>query len=194
MLRIGLTGGIGSGKSTVSALFATLGVPVLDCDVIARELTQGGAPAYQAILDHFGPDILCLDNSLDRRKLRELIFNNPAQKQWLEKLLHPLIRQEIKTRLASLDAPYALIVVPLLSEAQGIDYIDRTCVVDCSEDLQRQRLQARDPSSAGIVEAMLQSQHSREQRLQRADDVIKNEGDLQNLKTQVEALHHKYLA
>ena len=192
MLRIGLTGGIASGKSTAAKLFAAHGVPIIDCDLIARELTELGSPALQAFAERFGHEVIAADGSLDRRALRERVFKDPVQKKWLEDHLHPLIRQEIKRRLALLDTPYCLIVIPLLSEAQGIDFIDRVWVVDCLPELQLRRLQERDHCSLEEAQNTINLQHSREQRLSLAQDVIQNDGEIQSLIDQVDKLHRQY--
>lgn len=193
MLRVALTGGIASGKSTVAAYFAKLGVPVIDCDLIARELCEPNASAYQNIVDHFGTSVLGSDGRLNRHALRELIFSEPKERLWLEQLLHPLIRAEIRQRLTQLKAPYCLIVIPLLSESKGIDFIDRVCVVDTPLSLQLARIQARDHCSPEEAERMVKTQHSSEQRLKLADDVIHNEGDLDSLQEQVQNLHKAWL-
>jgi len=192
MLKIGLTGGIASGKSTVAELFAELGAPIIDCDLIARELTQTGSLALNKISKHFGAGILHPDGALNRRALRDLVFQNPVEKHWLEQLLHPLIRQNIREQLAQLKAPYCLIVIPLLSESEGIDFVDRVCVVDCPPELQLQRLQERDQCSLAAAQQLLKAQHSREERLKIADDLIHNEGNLDSLRAQVQKLSLQY--
>ena len=194
MLRIGLTGGIGSGKSTVAALFAAHGVPVIDADVIAHQLTLPGTPATARILQAFGPDIAAAGGGIDRQRLARRIFNDRDERARLEAILHPLIRAEIQTRVDNLDAPYCLLVIPLLFEAGQMDLVDRVLIVDVDEDTQIARVAARDGRSAAEIRAILASQTDRAQRLKIADDCVANTGDPAGLKTRVEALHRKYLA
>ncbi len=196
MLRIGLTGGIASGKSTVAQLFAALGVPIIDCDVIARELTCAGSPALSQIKAHFGKELIQPDANLKRTALRELIFKLPEERTWLEALLHPLIQEKIREQLSSLDTPYCLIVVPLLSEslAQGkkFDFIDEIWVVEASSEAQLQRLQERDSCSLEQAQSILAAQHSCSQRLKLADEIIRNEGNINSLQDQIRQLHERY--
>ncbi|CAL1239164.1 dephospho-CoA kinase [Candidatus Methylocalor cossyra] len=193
MLKIGLTGGIGCGKSTVAALFQALGVPVLDADQIARELVEPGQPALEAIVNHFGPGIV-VAGKLDRARLRQLVFAAPEQRRWLESLLHPLIYAELERRLASLSGPYCLLVIPLLLESGRRSFVDRVLVVDCPEPVQRQRVKSRDGMSDAEVDRLLAAQLGREERLRAADDVIENAGAPESLPPQVEQLHRAYLA
>lgn len=193
MLVIGLTGGIGSGKSTVADVFATLEVPIIDADKIARQLTETDQPAFQAIVRHFGSDILLSNGTLDRKKMRERVFNQPTEKAWLENLLHPLIRQVITKEIAKLSAPYCVVVIPLLFETGPYPFLSRILVVDISPDLQIERVRKRDQLTAEQVEKMLQSQVCREERLAGADEVIGNEGDLARLEREVEKMHRYYL-
>lgn len=194
MLVIGLTGGIGSGKTTVANLFADLGVPIIDADVIAREVTQIGQPALESIAQHFGENILAGDGSLNRSKLRELIFKQPQEKKWLENLLHPLIRQHIETQIAALKAPYCIAVIPLLFEGKGYTFIDRILVVDTPSHLQIERTVKRDNTSISAVQSIINSQIKQDIRLAKADDVIKNEGGLAELREKVRILNSHYLA
>jgi len=191
MLRIGLTGGIGSGKSTVANYFAALGVPIIDSDVLAREVVNPGTSALKEIVAHFGTTILTKENHLDRAKLRKLIFNHAAEQKWLENLLHPLILQKMAEQIQALSAPYCILVIPLLLEKQIP--ADRILVVDTSNDLQIQRTSQRDKINIKQVRAILQTQLTRTERCAQADDIIHNEGDLAELKQQVRALHEKYL-
>ncbi len=193
MLTIGLTGGIGCGKSTVARHFQTLAIPVIDADVIARELTTPDTPAFAEIFHHFGSAILNEYNSIDRKKLREIIFSNAEQRQWLEHLLHPLILQEINQRKKKADAPYCILVIPLLLEKKVYQDIDRILVVDTTEKLQTQRVMQRDQLTAEQVKAILAAQLARQERLMLADDVITNNGNLADLHQQVETLHQCYL-
>ncbi|MBU1190718.1 MAG: dephospho-CoA kinase [Gammaproteobacteria bacterium] len=194
MLRIGLTGGIGSGKSTVAELFAARGVPVIDADVIARELVAPGQPALAAIVAAFGSEILNAEGALDRSRLRERVFSDAKQRLQLEAILHPRIRAEMTTRITTLNAPYVMLVIPLLFEAAQTDMVDRVLVVDVSPEVQRERVAARDALSQQQIEAILTAQLDREHRIERADDVIDNSGDLAALEQQVDTLHRRYLA
>lgn len=193
MLVIGLTGGIGSGKSTVTNLFAKHQVPIIDADIVAREVTQVNSPALTKIAEHFKDNVLKPDGSLDRTKLRSIIFANPDERNWLEKLLHPLIRIEIENRIKDITAPYCIVVIPLLFEVEPYPFIDRILVVDAPQDLQIERVTARDKSEKSQVEAILQSQTSREQRLAKADDVIVNINSIEMLENEVNKLHQLYL-
>lgn len=192
MLVIGLTGGIGAGKTTVSELFAQQGVPIIDADVIARNLTKPNEPAFLDILDHFEDAVLLENGTLDRAKIREIIFANPHERLWLESYLHPLIRQEIAATIAKLKAPYCIIVIPLLVEVEPYPFIDRILVVDAIPELQVERVKTRDNVSAAEVLAIINTQIDREKRLTIAHDVIHNEGDLKALAYEVEKLHHFY--
>lgn len=198
MLKIGLTGGIGSGKTTVAHYFAALGVPVIDADEIGRELVTPGQPALQAIVDAFGPAALDSAGYLDRVRLRAMVFGeaanaNPGPRQLLEAILHPLIRAEMQCRARALTAPYGLLAIPLLVEGGQKDLVDRILVVDAPEALQYQRVRKRDRLSLDAeITAILRTQASRQQRLAVADDVIINDTDLDKLHQQVVVLHHFY--
>ncbi len=194
MLVVGLTGGIGSGKSTVADLFAARGVPVIDMDEIARELTRPGRPALAEIAKAFGPDILNSGGELDRAALRRRIFTDPGARRRLEAILHPRIRAEVTRRLHGLEAPYAVVVIPLLVESGQRDLVDRVLVVDAPEDLQIRRTTARDGVGEEEVRAVLAAQAGRRERLAVADDVIVNDDGPEALEHQVEALHRRYLA
>lgn len=195
MFAVGLTGGIGSGKSTVAVLFAERGVPVIDTDVIARELTAAGSEALRAIQDAFGDAVMREDGSLDRAQLRRRVFADPQARHQLESILHPRIRQAVGQTLAGLHAPYALIVVPLLVETGAYaGILDRVLVVDCPEDLQIARVMARNDFTRAEVEAILAAQAGRDVRLAAADDVIDNTASTGELRDRVQALHAQYLA
>jgi len=191
--RVALTGGIACGKSTVAELFAGHGVPVIDTDEIARDLTRRGAPAVTRIRDTLGADLVNARGELDRPLLRTRVFADPALRGRLEALLHPLIMAETACRSAAAGGLYQLVVVPLLFEAGLERDFDRVLVVDCPEDEQRRRLQARDGENAESVQRILAAQTSRETRLQRADDVVTNDGTQAQLAEQVSALHVKYV-
>jgi dephospho-CoA kinase len=194
MLIVGLTGGIGSGKSVVAELFAQKNVPVIDADVISRELTQPQQNAYQSILNFFGPEIIATNFTINRPALRKIIFADETKRQWLENLLHPLIRTEIIKRIEQLNAPYCMVVVPLLLENNAYDFIDRICVVDAAEEVQIARVSLRDQVSTAQVKAILGIQLKRDARLAQADDVIINNGTLSALHSRVSELHDFYLS
>lgn len=191
--RVGLTGGIASGKSLVAALFAGLGVPVIDADEIAHRLTDPGSPALRDIAGAFGQDILTPDGRLDRRRLREIVFADPGRRRQLESLLHPRVLAALETRSAGAGGPYQLLVVPLLFESGFDGRVDRTLVVDCPEEIQRARLLARDHETPAGVDRILAAQMARADRTGRADDILRNEGSLEDVRDQVAALHATYL-
>ena len=192
MLKIGLTGGLASGKSTVAERFAGLGAPVIDTDVIARELVEPGRPALETIRAAFGPAVLTAAGRLDRAWLKQQVFADPAQRLRLEAILHPLIHRDVIDRLSMLREPYCLIVIPLLVESTQTYPLDRVLLVDVPEALQRQRAAARDGLSPELISAILASQASRAQRLAVADDVIVNDADLVHLDAEVARLHAFY--
>ena len=191
---IGLTGGIGSGKSAVAALFAKQGIAVIDTDEIAHELTRPGGAAIEPIRTAFGSDLIGADGALDRAKMRKLVFGNVAEKKELEAILHPLIREESLRRGERAGSPYSILVIPLLAEG-GIDRsrYERVLVVDCTQDQQIERAMRRSGLSEGEVRDILAAQATREQRLSLADDVIDNRGPLETLERQVMRLDEKYL-
>lgn len=193
MLRIGLTGGIASGKSTVARLFADRNVPIVDTDEIARELVAPGSPALADIVARFGPDVLLADGTLDRARLRALVLTDPDERRALEAILHPRIRKEVDRRLNALSAPYAIIVVPLLIETDFGQRVDRVLVVDATEEQQIARAVGRGGIPKEEAGAMMRAQSSREERLAAADDVIDNTGGPSSLEPAVERLHQKYL-
>ena len=190
---LGLTGGIGSGKSAAAQHFIELGVHLVDADHAARWVVEPGRPALAQIAEHFGEQVLASDGSLDRTALRQLVFADEAQRRWLEALLHPLIATEIEQYLARAESPYAILVSPLLVESGQRRMTQRVLVVDAPEALQVQRSMARDNSSEAQIRAILKAQSSREERLRHADDVICNDRDLAALQGEVERLHHFYL-
>ncbi len=193
MLKIGLTGGIGSGKSTVARLFERLGVEVIDADRIARELVEPGCPALEAIEDAFGPEILKPSGQLDRAKLRQKIFSDPKARKALETILHPRIFADMSLRADLCQAPYCILAIPLLVETGAQDQVDRVLVVDCPEQLQIERIKLRDRLPEDLIRQILASQASRQERLAVADEVIVNAEDLSKLEQQVEELHRFYL-
>ncbi|MEO9493757.1 MAG: dephospho-CoA kinase [Vibrio splendidus] len=192
---IGLSGGIASGKTTVANLFNEhFNIDIVDADIVAREVVAVGSDGLEQITDHFGEAILLEDGSLNRSKLRELIFSDPTEKQWLNDLLHPMIRNKIDSDLSKVTSPYGLLVVPLLVENQMQGMADRVLIVDVPTEVQIERTMSRDNVSREQVASILKSQASREQRLAVADDVIKNHTKNQELLPQITDLHQKYLA
>ena len=187
-----LTGGIASGKTAVSEGFRQLGIPVIDTDVIARELVQPGMPALTQISAAFGAGYLDSDGRLDRRKMRDAIFSNPQKKFRLEAILHPLIGAEVRGQIEQLDSPYCILVVPLYTESKSYRWVDRVLVVDVGEEVQIQRVMKRDRASREQAEAILQAQSGRQDRLALADDVIDNSGSFSELQKKVETLHKHY--
>ena len=190
--RIGLTGGIASGKSTVANLFAALGITIIDTDAIAREVVARGSPLLESIAGHFGNGVLATDDSLDRRALRNRVFENPAEREWLEALTHPAIRALTDARSDAAPGPYCIVAIPLLVETKGEDRFDRVLVIDCEPEVQLSRLVARDGITRAAAAKILSAQASRAARLAVADDVIRNDGDVARLRTQVEELHREY--
>jgi dephospho-CoA kinase len=194
MLIIGLTGGIGSGKSTVATLFAQLGITIIDADVVARDVVKPGEEAFIKIHHRFGDTIIDSNNHIDRKRLRDIIFTQPNERLWLEKLLHPLIINDMQRQIVHVQSLYCIVVIPLLIEAtQPNELVHRILVVDASENIQIQRTQQRDGYTINEIKAILAIQASRTQRLLLADDVIHNDGDIKELRQQVQHLHNKYL-
>lgn len=191
---VGLTGGIGSGKTTVSTLFKKKGVSIIDADEISHQLTQINCAGYEGIVKHFGPSILSADKKLNRQQLRNLIFENPNERKWLENFLHPLIRQTMREMISSAHSPYCICVIPLLAESSGIDFIDHVLVVDTDAQKQIERAKTRDAATPESIQKIIDAQASQMNRLAIADDVLKNNGDINQLEDTVEQLHQKYLA
>lgn len=194
MLVIGLTGGIGCGKTIASDYFSSLGVPVIDTDVISRSLVSSGSPLLNEITKYFGKEILLQDSSLNRSKLRSKIFANSDDKKHLESLMHPAIREQVNKQLNKLSSEaYAIVVIPLLIETNQQNSFDRILVIDCSEEKQISRISQRDPnSSSDEILKIIHSQVSRESRLQKADDIVQNNNDLDGFYHELEQLHKKY--
>ncbi|QFS87798.1 MULTISPECIES: dephospho-CoA kinase [unclassified Marinobacter] len=197
MKIVGLTGGIGSGKSTVVRIFGDLGVHWVDADDVAREVVEPGTAGLAAIAEHFGREILQADGALDRAALRQRVFENPEERNWLERLLHPVIREELVRQLQSPEAsntqPYVLLVSPLLLETDQHELVDRTVVVDVPEEVQIERTMARDDNSQAQVERIMAAQMARDERRSRADAVIDNNRPLQDVERQVCELHNRFL-
>ncbi|VAW91817.1 Dephospho-CoA kinase [hydrothermal vent metagenome] len=198
MLKIGLTGGIGSGKTTVSDLFYKLDnhenkVAIIDTDIIARQIVEVGKPAYKEIITVFGKDILNTNASINRKALATIIFNNPNLKQQLENITHPQIQAQVNSEISQLNTQYCIIVLPLLFETESDYALDRVLVVDCDTDTQIKRTTQRDQVTEQDVERIIKLQSSQAYRLKHADDVIKNDSNLANLRQQVQNLHEFYL-
>ncbi|PTB98844.1 dephospho-CoA kinase [Marinobacter sp. Z-F4-2] len=208
MAVIGLTGGIGSGKSTVARLFGELGVHWVDADDVAREVVEPGTPALARIAEHFGDEIITSDGALDRAQLRGIVFEKPEERVWLESLLHPIIREELIRQLnpplspspspargegGEYELPYVLLVSPLLLETDQHELVDRIIVIDVPKAVQLERTMARDTNSREQVERIIAAQMSREDRLARADEVVDNDRPLEDVTRQVRELHERFL-
>ncbi len=192
-LVVGVTGGIGSGKSAVTDLFERLGITVVDADLASRVIVEPGRPALASIAEHFGEDILLDDGTLDRAALRGKVFADPAERLWLERLTHPLIGEEIRAQLVASASPYTILSSPLLLEAGQVQLAELVVVVDVPEEVQLQRTMARDDNEAEQVRRIMAAQMPRQERLQRADIVIDNSGDLDALALEVDRLHREFL-
>lgn len=193
MFVVGVTGGIGSGKTTVTGLFQEHGITIVDADVIARHIMDTGSPALAAVAQRFGTEVLNDNGSLNRAWLRERIFNHPEHKQWLNALTHPLIREQLLHELKTARSPYVILSAPLLVENRLTSLCDRVLVVDVSEATQVERTLARDDVSKAQVQAIIEAQATRQQRLDAADNVINNDGEQSLLVDQVNKLHEIYL-
>ncbi|WP_298774648.1 dephospho-CoA kinase [uncultured Shewanella sp.] len=190
---VGLTGGIGSGKTTVANLFEELGICLIDADLVARQVVDKGSEGLAQICAHFGNDILLETGYLNRSQLREIIFNNPLERQWLDALLHPMIRSEMQLRMTQAHSLYCIMIAPLLFE-NGLDKkVNRTLVVDLPPEQQKKRTQLRDNVSETQIDNIIASQMSRNEKLSKAHDVINNQGPQSALKEQVAQLHNRYL-
>jgi len=190
---VGLTGGIGSGKSAAAEIFRACGVEVIDADSLAREVVEPGQPALNDIAAHFGSDILTSEGRLDRAALRKIVFSNPEHKSWLEKLLHPLIAELLQRRLNATKSPYAILESPLLLETEQHKLVDRVLVIDVNQEIQVDRSVRRDGSDEELIRSIIASQINRAERIQHADDLVSNEESLEQLRENIEALHSKYL-
>jgi dephospho-CoA kinase len=191
--RVGLTGGIASGKSTAAKFFGALGVPILDSDQIARDVVEPGQPPLERLVERFGRKILTADGHLDRPALRDIVFSDPKARADLEALTHPAIGAAMEARSAAAGGPYQILVIPLLVEKNLASHVDRVLVIDCDEELQVRRLRDRDGSTPAQVQAILKAQAPRAARLKAADDVIRNDADMSAVRDQVAALHTRYL-
>lgn len=193
MLRIGLTGGIGCGKTTVTDLFIQYGIPVSDADLIAHQLVEPGKPAHQKIIESFGTNILNEDQTLDRAALRQLVFDNPQKKQHLEEIIHPLVYVTMNQWAEKQNSPYVIFSIPLLIETNHQHDVDRVLVIDAPEAIQIERVQKRNDLSVEEIRKIISTQVSRHERQRAADDLISNEDDIEQLKKQVSKLHNFYL-
>src|SRR6516164_7527103 len=191
--RVGLTGGIASGKPTVARLFGALGIPIIDTDQVARDVVEPGQPPLERLVERFGPSILTPDGHLDRPALRNIVFSDPKARADLEALTHPAIGAAVEARSAIAGGPYQVLVIPLLVEKNLAAHVDRVLVVDCDEQLQVRRLRDRDGSTPEQVQAILKAQAPRAARLRAADDVIHNDTDMSAVREQVAVLHARYL-
>jgi len=192
-LRIALTGGIGSGKSTVASKFQELGTPIIDSDIISRNIVRPGEPCLITIINEFGSELLTTEGILDRHMLRNIIFNDEEARKKLVQILHPVIYQEINEQISTVDYPYCLIVVPLLIETQAMNHFDRVLLVDIPEHLQVKRAVERDKISSKAVEKIIKTQVNRNQRLKYANDIIDNNVKIEELNKTVHRLHDMYL-
>lgn len=193
MFVVGLTGGIGSGKTAATDEFARLGITVVDADQVARDVVKPGTEALAAIIARHGPALLSAEHALNRPALRQIVFNDPAERLWLEQLLHPLIAREILQQLAASTSLYTILASPLLFESGQVQMTQRALVIDCPEELQIQRASSRDNSSPEQIRNIMAAQLPRQQRQQQADDLINNDADLPALHTQVQQFHTLYL-
>ncbi len=193
MLVIGVTGGIGSGKTAATDRFQALGITVVDADLASRIVVEPGRPALQAIAEHYGQDLIAADGTLNRRALREIVFSNPDERKWLERLTHPLIAEEILHQIQTSQSPYTILASPLLLESGQSRMAQRVLVIDVPEELQITRTASRDNTDAGSVKAIIAAQMKRKERLAKADDIIVNDKTLTELHTAVDALHQQYL-
>jgi len=194
MLKVALTGGIGCGKTTVCELFSALGVPIIDTDTLSRELVVPGQQALQEITDYFGKDILLTDGTLDRQKLAGRIFGSQINRDRLESILHPRIRQRVEKQLDSLTSDYVIIAIPLLVETSQQTQYNRVLLVDCTEQQQIERTQARDHRGEEEIRAIMKSQATRQQRILAADNIIENNAGIYDLELKVKRLHTLYLS
>ena len=190
---IGLTGGIGSGKSVAANFFQNEGITVIDADHLAREVIEKETPGFKSIVDYFGSDVISDDGSIDRGKLRKVVFNNHQKKKALESITHPLVRELMVEKIAAAKSPYSIIMVPLIFETKSMSAYDRILVIDCDSALQLKRAISRDNSSEELIQKIIDSQCSREERLSIANDVIPNNDSLENLQSRSLEMHKFYL-
>lgn len=192
-LTVGVTGGIGSGKSALTDRLATKGIDIVDADIVAREVVDIGTPALNAIAERFGSDILLENGALNRAALRKIVFENPEQRQWLETLTHPLIGESIAHQLATSEGPYVVLSSPLLLEGSQKNFVEHVVVVDVPEETQLQRTMSRDDNSEELVRSIMAAQLPRDERRSKADTIVDNSGSLNDLNEAADALHEKLL-
>lgn len=193
MYIVGITGGIGSGKSAVTELLEQQGITIVDADIVARQVVEPGTPALKEIERHFGTSVINQEDGLDRQKLRAIVFDNPQERKWLEALLHPLIREEILLQLSQSNSHYTVLSSPLLLETDQHELVDKIVVVDVSENIQIQRTMKRDNNSSDQVKAIIAAQKNREERIQSAHYIINNDADLKTLQEKVFNLQQQLL-
>jgi dephospho-CoA kinase len=192
ILKIGLTGGIGSGKSTACEIFTELGVPVIDADIIAHKLVEPGMPALEEIIKLFGKEVISNDGTLDRKILRDKVFANSIDREKLEDILHPAVYREISVQVENINSGYCIISIPLLLETDASGIVDRILVVDVPRELQLERASDRDKTNKNDINAIIDSQISRKDRLSAADDIVDNKGDINDLRKKICELHEFY--
>ena len=190
---IGLTGGIGSGKSAAASFFKNEGINVIDADQVAKEVVEKDTPGFKKVVEYFGPEIIHADGSIDRAKLRKEVFESIEKRVALESITHPLVREKMSERILASQSPYSIIEVPLIFETKSMSSYDRVLVIDCESKLQLERAALRDKNSSDVIQNIINSQCSREERLSIANDVISNNDSLKNLQIRSLAMHHFYL-
>ena len=190
---VGLTGGIGSGKSAAASFFKNECINVIDADHVAKEVVEKNTPGFKKVVEYFGPEIIHADGSIDRAKLRKEVFESIEKREALESITHPLVREKMSERILASQSPYSIIEVPLIFETKSMSSYDRVLVIDCESKLQLERAALRDKNSSDVIQNIINSQCSREERLSIANDVISNNDSLKNLQTRSLAMHHFYL-
>ena len=193
VLTIALTGGIGSGKTSIASIFKSLGVPIIDSDTISKEIILPGKPCFKDIVDKFGKEILTNKGTIDRYKLRDIIFNNDKARIKLENIIHPVVFKNIDTEISLINYPYCLVIIPLLIETKSTERFDRILVIDALESLQFERIVKRDDISPILIKKIIKTQAKRKERLRYANDIIVNNDKIINLNKSINALHKKYL-
>jgi dephospho-CoA kinase len=193
VLTIALTGGIGSGKTSIASIFKSLGVPIIDSDTISKEIILPGKPCFKDIVNEFGEEILTNKGTIDRYKLRDIIFNNDKARIKLENIIHPVVFKNIDTEISLINYPYCLVIIPLLIETKSVKYFDKVLLVDTLENIQFERVTKRDSISPTLLRKIIKTQVTRSERLKYADDIIENNNEIGNLNEYINTLHKKYL-
>ena len=193
LLTIALTGGIGSGKTSIASIFKSLGVPIIDSDTISKEIILPGKPCFKDIVNEFGEEILTNKGTIDRYKLRDIIFNNDKARIKLENITHPIIFKNIDIQTSLINYPYCLVIVPLLIETKSVKYFDKVLLVDTFKNIQFERVSKRDSMSPTLLRKIIKIQATRSERLKYADDIIENNNEIGNLNEHINILHKKYL-